>query len=80
MAASTIAASGSTPFIKKNGLNTKVEKSRTQLKERKNRAKKIRGVTVISNTLLYKTPCFTFDIILMSFPVWLTKTRDAAKK
>lgn len=27
-----------------NGLDTKVEKSRKQLKERKNRAKKIRGV------------------------------------
>ncbi|XP_022866276.1 40S ribosomal protein S24-1-like isoform X2 [Olea europaea var. sylvestris] len=28
----------------RNGLDTKVEKSRKQLKERKNRAKKIRGV------------------------------------
>ena len=27
-----------------NGLDTKVEKSRKQMKERKNRAKKIRGV------------------------------------
>lgn len=27
-----------------NGLDTKVEKSRKQIKERKNRAKKIRGV------------------------------------
>ncbi|KAH9729813.1 40S ribosomal protein S24-1 [Citrus sinensis] len=30
--------------VSKNGLDTKVEKSRKQLKERKNRAKKIRGV------------------------------------
>ncbi|KAK9206678.1 hypothetical protein WN943_016957 [Citrus x changshan-huyou] len=32
------------PLIPVNGLDTKVEKSRKQLKERKNRAKKIRGV------------------------------------
>ena len=31
-------------FCWQNGLDTKVEKSRKQLKERKNRAKKIRGV------------------------------------
>ena len=32
-----------------NGLDTKVEKSRKQLKERKNRAKKIRGVKKVEN-------------------------------
>lgn len=32
-----------------NGLDTKVEKSRKQLKERKNRAKKIRGVKKVDN-------------------------------
>jgi small subunit ribosomal protein S24e len=31
------------PYLQ-NGLATKVEKSRKQMKERKNRAKKIRGV------------------------------------
>lgn len=31
-------------LLVQNGLDTKVEKSRKQLKERKNRAKKIRGV------------------------------------
>lgn len=31
-------------FVFQNGLATKVEKSRKQMKERKNRAKKIRGV------------------------------------
>ena len=31
-----------------NGLATKVEKSRKQLKERKNRAKKIRGVKKVN--------------------------------
>ncbi|XP_074298886.1 small ribosomal subunit protein eS24z-like [Silene latifolia] len=31
----------------RNGLDTKIEKSRKQLKERKNRAKKIRGVKKI---------------------------------
>jgi len=32
-----------------NGLATKVEKSRKQIKERKNRAKKIRGVKKVRN-------------------------------
>ncbi|CAJ2628576.1 unnamed protein product [Trifolium pratense] len=31
-------------FLLQNGLDTKVEKSRKQMKERKNRSKKIRGV------------------------------------
>lgn len=35
-------------LISQNGLDTKVEKSRKQLKERKNRAKKIRGVKKVS--------------------------------
>ncbi|KAF2307230.1 hypothetical protein GH714_025613 [Hevea brasiliensis] len=32
------------PNVSKNGLDSKVEKSRKQLKERKKRAKKVRGV------------------------------------
>ncbi|GAU11599.1 hypothetical protein TSUD_345910 [Trifolium subterraneum] len=32
------------PNVSRNGLDTKVEKSRKQMKERKNRAMKIRGV------------------------------------
>lgn len=35
-----------------NGLDTKVEKSRKQMKERKNRAKKIRGVKKVRETLV----------------------------
>lgn len=35
------------PYLQ-NGLATKVEKSRKQMKERKNRAKKIRGVKKVS--------------------------------
>jgi len=31
-------------YAMQNGLDTKVEKSRKQMKERKNRAKKIRGI------------------------------------
>lgn len=36
-------------LLVQNGLDTKVEKSRKQLKERKNRAKKIRGVKKVRN-------------------------------
>lgn len=36
-------------IYRQNGLDTKVEKSRKQLKERKNRAKKIRGVKKVEN-------------------------------
>ena len=39
------------PFFQ-NGLATKVEKSRKQMKERKNRAKKIRGVKKVSYLLI----------------------------
>jgi len=35
-----------------NGLDTKIEKSRKQIKERKNRAKKIRGVKKVSILVL----------------------------
>ncbi|GJW17483.1 40S ribosomal protein S24-1 [Tanacetum coccineum] len=38
----------------RNGLDTKVERSRKQLKERKNRAKKIRGVKKVSTYVLYE--------------------------
>lgn len=36
-----------------NGLDTKVEKSRKQMKERKNRAKKIRGVKKVRGLWVY---------------------------
>ncbi|KAF4374419.1 hypothetical protein G4B88_026306, partial [Cannabis sativa] len=38
----------------RNGLDTKIEKSRKQMKERKNRAKKIRGVKKVNNRLADK--------------------------
>ena len=38
-------------FSLQNGLATKVEKSRKQMKERKNRAKKIRGVKKVKYKL-----------------------------
>jgi len=56
-----------------NGLDTKVEKSRKQMKERKNRAKKIRGVKKVIQLcvvdyclsvlsfLLYKTITYVFS-------------------
>jgi hypothetical protein len=48
-----------------NGLATKVEKSRKQMKERKNRAKKIRGVKKVSY-LLTCSPLVKF--ILLTVP------------
>ncbi|CAN7003039.1 unnamed protein product, partial [Brassica rapa subsp. trilocularis] len=39
----------------RNGLDTKIEKSRKQIKERKNRAKKIRGVKKVRLVLLMTT-------------------------
>ena len=36
-----------------NGLDTKVEKSRKQMKERKNRAKKIRGVKKVRELIIF---------------------------
>jgi hypothetical protein len=41
-----------------NGLATKVEKSRKQMKERRNRAKKIRGVKKVMFSLMVTTHCF----------------------
>ncbi len=41
-----------------NGLATKVEKSRKQMKERRNRAKKIRGVKKVIFSLMVTTHCF----------------------
>ncbi|KAF9614766.1 hypothetical protein IFM89_020620 [Coptis chinensis] len=38
---------GDAQHVEENGLDTKVKKSRTQLKERKNRAKKVRGVLLL---------------------------------
>jgi hypothetical protein len=37
-----------------NGLATKVEKSRKQIKERKNRTKKIRGVKKVCKSILFR--------------------------
>jgi small subunit ribosomal protein S24e len=42
----------------RNGLATKVEKSRKQMKERRNRAKKIRGVKKVTFSLLVATYWF----------------------
>ena len=52
------------PFFQ-NGLATKVEKSRKQMKERKNRAKKIRGVKKVSYLSTYH------DTSDLQFPVQL---------
>jgi hypothetical protein len=41
-----------------NGLATKVEKSRKQMKERRNRAKKIRGVKKVMFSLMVTIHCF----------------------
>ncbi|CAL5371493.1 unnamed protein product [Camellia sinensis] len=41
----------------RNGLDTKVEKSRKQLKERKNRTKKIRGVKKVRKLLILASGC-----------------------
>lgn len=41
-------------ILMQNGLDTKVEKSRKQLKERKNRAKKIRGVKKVRKYLFFR--------------------------
>ena len=69
-------------FPWQNGLDTKVEKSRKQMKERKNRAKKIRGVKKVSWFLkivwcfLDGNPLLTY--LFLPF-VLQTKASDAAK-
>jgi hypothetical protein len=57
-----------------NGLATKVEKSRKQMKERKNRAKKIRGVKKVSylHTMILLT-CSS----LVQFIVWTYRVTSA---
>ncbi|CAF1939423.1 unnamed protein product, partial [Brassica napus] len=50
----------------RNGLDTKIEKSRKQIKERKNRAKKIRGVKKV-RLLLLMTKCYTLGFCLLIF-------------
>jgi hypothetical protein len=42
-------------YSPQNGLATKVEKSRKQIKERKNRTKKIRGVKKVSFSTAFLT-------------------------
>jgi hypothetical protein len=49
-----------------NGLDTKVEKSRKQLKERKNRAKKIRGVKKVMK------PPMKFNYVIISLSLSLS--------
>uniref|UniRef100_A0A803M6A5 40S ribosomal protein S24 n=1 Tax=Chenopodium quinoa TaxID=63459 RepID=A0A803M6A5_CHEQI len=64
----------------RNGLATKVEKSRKQMKERKNRAKKIRGVKKVGqNTFIIVSLTFTCPYVLLSF-MFLTKAAEAGKK
>uniref|UniRef100_A0A803MLG4 40S ribosomal protein S24 n=1 Tax=Chenopodium quinoa TaxID=63459 RepID=A0A803MLG4_CHEQI len=64
----------------RNGLATKVEKSRKQMKERKNRAKKIRGVKKVGpSTFIVFSLTNIFPYVLLSF-VSLTKAAEAGKK
>lgn len=78
-----------------NGLATKVEKSRKQMKERKNRAKKIRGVKKVSYLSIYyhdtsdlHSLCncstvsllLTYTNVICSFCLLQTKAGDAKKK
>lgn len=68
-----------------NGLDTKIEKSRKQLKERKNRAKKIRGVkkvNLLSHIAITLVLFFLCDFFLRTWFhfVLQTKAGDAAKK
>lgn len=56
-----------------NGLDTKVEKSRKQMKERKNRAKKIRGVKKVGRFYflcekIEMRLCFILLMMLTIFP------------
>lgn len=55
-----------------NGLDTKVEKSRKQMKERKNRAKKIRGVKKVIN-FIATNYCHVFMIAYIVFSHCLIK-------
>lgn len=60
-------------ILLQNGLDTKVEKSRKQMKERKNRAKKIRGVKKVSILHMFfricEIPvCLRFLFSLFFFP------------
>ncbi|THG18427.1 hypothetical protein TEA_023771 [Camellia sinensis var. sinensis] len=69
----------------KNGLDTKVEKSRKQLKERKNRTKKIRGVKKVRKLLIlalgytYTGQSLSLSLSLSLLHNVQTKAGDAAK-
>nr|GMD66833.1 40S ribosomal protein S24-1 [Ipomoea batatas] len=56
----------------RNGLDTKVEKSRKQMKERKNRAKKIRGVKKTERQDALQTTGYCYSPLpqLVSFPLY----------
>jgi hypothetical protein len=64
------------------GKSTKVEKSRKQMKERKNRAKKILGVKKVSTSqeLLLVFPLFWYISIMFAAQFLQTKAGDAKKK
>lgn len=79
-------------FVPQNGLDTKIEKSRKQLKERKNRAKKIRGVKKVGHASPIPPFLWHFlspiSLVLISLIIWhmvftvfllQTKAGDAAK-
>lgn len=52
-------------IVMQNGLDTKVEKSRKQVKERKNRAKKIRGVKKVIEMNSLSFMVLVVEIILV---------------
>lgn len=56
-------------FAWQNGLDTKVEKSRKQMKERKNRAKKIRGIKkVISDLCFFLVSWSRMVLLILNLP------------
>ena len=70
-------------LLLQNGLDTKVEKSRKQMKERKNRAKKIRGVKKVIQLCVVDYCLLLYHFLLykrITSGVFLqTKASDAAK-
>ena len=62
-------------FSLQNGLATKVEKSRKQMKERKNRAKKIRGVKKVSTSWQQLVDAHTFFFHLTNY-IWCANFAD----
>lgn len=58
-------------FVSQNGLATKVEKSRKQMKERKNRAKKIRGVKKVRLVLFRNQVLMFFSLSLGLIDIYI---------